>query len=84
MKDLICIIIYSFHTKNVKTSLTQFPVQNVWSVPCRFSGLNPPSAAAGDPPGDPPLKPLTLPTKTLPFHHKTFQPYPMQNLFQGP
>ncbi|KAF2590048.1 hypothetical protein F2Q70_00040650 [Brassica cretica] len=26
-------------------------MQNVWSVPCCFSGLNPPSAAAGDPPG---------------------------------
>ncbi|WZZ81295.1 hypothetical protein YC2023_101867 [Brassica napus] len=59
-------------------------MQNVWSVPCRFSGLNPPSAVAGDPPGDPPLKPLTLPTKTPPFHHKTFQPYLMQNLFQSP
>lgn len=59
-------------------------MQNVWSVPCRFSGLNPPSAVAGDPPGDPPLKPLTLPTKTPPFHHKTFQPYLIQNLFQSP
>ncbi|CAH8386916.1 unnamed protein product [Eruca vesicaria subsp. sativa] len=46
-------------------------MQNVWRVPGRFSGMNPPSAAAGEPP-DPPLKPPDPPNQKSPLSPNNF------------
>ena len=55
-------------------------MHSVWRVPARFSGENPASEAAGEPP-DPPLIPPDPLIPLFPFHHTISLHFLMPKLF---